>query len=81
MSCSCHVCYGGGRLSVGSELDEVIRAAGVTAADIESLMLKPRTQLLRQTALSLLRATPLEAAQRADLDVLLDMLLGIDEVR
>ncbi|KAL3910682.1 MAG: hypothetical protein SGPRY_008969, partial [Prymnesium sp.] len=78
MSLSPHLCFDRGRLSVCDELSSLVRRAGVEPRRLQALLTSAGPRLT--CALTrLLHASRLAASRRADLDVLIDLLLGVHE--
>ncbi|KAL3898812.1 MAG: hypothetical protein SGPRY_012765 [Prymnesium sp.] len=72
------MCFDRGRLSVCDELSSLVRGAGVEPRRLQALLTSAGPRLT--CALTrLLHASRLAASRRADLDVLIDLLLGVHE--
>ncbi|KAL1514866.1 hypothetical protein AB1Y20_003949 [Prymnesium parvum] len=78
MSFSCRLCFADHRLTLDCALTAVVRSSGSTAAKLERLIRRPRHHLLRGTASRLLAHSGGEECG-ADVDVLIDLLLGVHE--
>ena len=81
MSFSCRLCFEDECLVLDRELSAAVEAAGTSREELECLLTGKQTASLRGVAVRLVTMSHSESAVQTDLDVLIDMVLGVHEVR
>ena len=81
MSFSCRLSFEADQLVLDRELSAAVEAAGTSREELEHVVVGRQPDSFRDVAARLLAACCTESVVQADMDVLLDVVLGIHEVR